>query len=248
MIRQKIALVTGGTGGLGTAICHSLHQTGYRVVANYHPEFADQAQQWLLEQNAAGFEPDVVGADVSDENSCLTMAQALLQAHGAIDCIVNNAGITRDARFEKMRVDQWQAVIATNLNSLYYVTHPLIDAMIERQFGRIINISSLSGQTGNFGQTNYSAAKAGVHGFSMALAREVARHGITVNSVSPGFIGTDMVMAMPEEVREQVAAKIPVGRLGTPEEIGRTVAFLADEDSSYITGTDLTVNGGLFMQ
>ena len=247
MNRSRIALVTGGTGGLGTAICKSLADIGYRVIANYHPDFGEQAHNWQEERQGEGYAYDIVAGDVSSLDSSRAMLDDLDSAGMPIDCLVNNAGITRDATLRKMIPEHWEAVINTNLNSLYNVTQPLVEGMMSRGFGRIINISSLTGQTGNYGQTNYAAAKAGVQGFTMALAREVAASGVTVNSISPGFIGTEMVMAMPEEVREKVTSMIPAGRLGKPEEIGRTVAFLAHEDAGYITGADHSVNGGLWM-
>jgi len=241
--RKRKALVTGGTGGLGTAICQALADTGFYVTANYHPDYAAQASQWQAMQAEAGYSFSLVAADVCHLEQCRTMAHEV----EAIDCLVNNAGITRDARFQRMLPEHWQAVIETNLTSLFNVTHALLDGMIERAYGRIVNVSSLSGQTGNFGQTNYAAAKAGVHGFTMSLAREVAAQGVTVNSVSPGFIGTEMVRAMPLDVLEKVTAAVPVGRLGKPQEIGRAVAFLCDEQSGYITGANISVNGGLYM-
>ena len=244
MTEKRVALVTGGTGGLGTAICQSLLAIGYRVVANYHPDYEEDAVQWQHAQQNKGYEFTLSPADVSKADSCAAMIESI----GVVDCLVNNAGITRDSQLKKMPVEHWDAVINTNLNSLFYVTNPVIQGMLDRRFGRIINVSSVSGQTGNFGQTNYSAAKAGVHGFTMALAREVANSGITVNSVSPGYIATEMVQAIREDILEQIAEKIPVRRLGKPEEIGRTVAFLADPDAGYITGADICVNGGLHMQ
>ncbi|MEM7209438.1 MAG: acetoacetyl-CoA reductase [Pseudomonadota bacterium] len=239
----KKALVTGGTGGLGTAICRALADMRLDVVANYHPDYVAQAKEWQAKQADEGYSFALFAADVSDLEQCRGMASDI----GAIDCLVNNAGITRDSRFQKMLPEHWQAVIDTNLNSAFNVTQPFLDGMIDRGYGRIVNISSLSGQTGNFGQTNYAAAKAGVHGFTMSLSREVASKGITVNSVSPGFIGTEMVRAMPLDVLDKVSAMVPVGRLGEPHEIGRTVAFLCDEQSGYITGADISVNGGLYM-
>ena len=248
MTEKYNALVTGGTGGLGTAICQSLTGIGYRVTANYHPDFEETAQKWQKWQQSLGFDFALSPADVSNHGACTRMAASLTADFGGIDCLVNNAGITRDARFQKMRIEQWQSVIDTDLNSLFHVTQPLLDGMLERGFGRIINIASVSGQRGQFGQTNYAAAKAGAHGFTMALAREVASRGVTVNSISPGYIATEMVQTMREDVLAQVVGQIPVGRLGEPREIGRTVAFLAHPDAGYITGGDFCINGGLHMQ
>ena len=247
MSNHRIALVTGGTGGLGTAICLSLANSGYRVLANYHPGFENQALEWHERNNAAGHSFDIIGADVSAPDQCKEMIKSAISQYGSVDCLVNNAGVTRDSQFKKMQLDQWKTVISTNLDSMYNVTRPVIEGMLANSFGRIINISSVSGQAGNFGQTNYAAAKAGVHGFTMALAREVARHGVTVNSISPGYIATEMVSAMREDVIAGIVDQIPVGRMGEPAEIGRAVAFLASEDASYITGSDLSVNGGLYM-
>jgi acetoacetyl-CoA reductase len=247
MAKNRIALVTGGSGGLGTAICQSLSAIGYRVVANYHPDFEDSAIQWHKDQRALGFDFDIAPGDVSNSEQCTGMLERVTATIGPVDCLVNNAGITRDARIQKMPVEQWDAVINTNLNSMFYVTKPVINGMLERCHGRIINISSVSGQRGQFGQTNYAAAKAGVHGFTMALAREVASKGITVNSISPGYIGTEMVQAIREDILAQVVEQIPVGRLGKPEEVARMVAFLAHQDAGYITGSDFCINGGLHM-
>lgn len=248
MTVKRIALVTGGIGGLGTAICQALAGIDYRVIANYHPDSAVVATQWQQAQRARGFDFTISAADVSKHQDCLHMLESLQTDIGAIDCLINNAGITRDTRLQKMQPDQWLAVINTNLNSLFNMTHRLVEGMSERGFGRIINISSVSGQRGQFGQTNYAAAKAGVHGFTMALAREVASKGITVNSISPGYIATQMVQTMREDILTQVVEQIPVGRLGEPQEIGRTVAFLAHDDAGYITGSDFCINGGLHMQ
>lgn len=244
---SRVALVTGGTSGLGAAVCQHLCKDGYKVVANYLGEFEEQALAWQKQFSDGGFHCDLIAADVSDTAACESMASALLEQHGRIDVLINNAGITRDATIKKMSSADWQAVINTNLNSLYNVTKPLIDAMQERKFGRIVNISSVNAQRGQFGQTNYSAAKAGVHGFTKALAQEMAAHGITVNTISPGFIDTNMVRAIPEAHREQIIASIPVGRVGQPDDIARAVRFLIDDDAGYITGTELSVNGGLFM-
>jgi acetoacetyl-CoA reductase len=244
---QRIALVTGGTGGLGTAMCTALADIGYKVVANYYTGLGQQAQEWQEIQQSKGYQFGLVEGDVADFEDCARMVQEVEAEFGPIDCLVNNAGITRDATIKKMSADKWDAVIQTNLNSMFYMTKQVVEGMMDRGYGRIVNISSVNGQKGQFGQANYSAAKAGVHGFTMALAQETARKGVTVNSISPGYIGTEMVMAIAEDVRKQIEATIPVGRLGKPEEIGRTVAFLAAEDAGYITGNDFSINGGLYM-
>jgi acetoacetyl-CoA reductase len=245
---KKIALVTGGLGGMGTAICHALSKAGYQVVANHHKAPDDKtAQDWQTAQRALGFEIALASGDVSDYASCEQMIATIEKTLGPLDVLVNNAGITRDITFRKMTVDQWQAVINTNLNSAFNVTHQVINGMCDRGFGRIINISSVNGQKGQFGQTNYSAAKAGVHGFTMALAQEVAKKGITVNTVAPGYIDTAMLAHIPENVMQGIIANIPVGRLGKPEDIARVVAFLASPENEFITGALIPVNGGQYM-
>ncbi len=244
---KRIALVTGGTGGLGTAMCIALAEIGYHVVANYYTGLGEQANEWQQQMYERGHEFGLVEGDVANFDDCARMIEQVQAEYGPIDCLVNNAGITRDATIKKMTPEKWDAVIATNLNSMFYMTKHVVEGMMERGWGRIVNISSVNGQKGQFGQANYSAAKAGVHGFTMALAQETARKGVTVNTISPGYIGTDMVMAIPESVRQQIEAEIPVGRLGRPDEIGRTVAFLAHENGGYITGNDFSINGGLFM-
>lgn len=237
MTTPRIAVVTGGLGGLGRAICHALLAAGHRPIA------ADRAAA------TSDIEEGVIAEvlDVSDFAACQAFARKVETEHGAIDILVNNAGITRDATLRKMAPEQWQAVIDVNLGSAYNLCHAAVDGMIARGHGRIVNISSVSGQTGNYGQTNYAAAKAGLHGFTMSLARETAGRGITVNSVSPGYIATPMTAAMPEHVREKIVATIPAGRMGTPEDIARAVAFLAADEAGYITGANLPVNGGMFM-
>lgn len=244
---SRVALITGGTGGLGTAICRHLVQAGMQVVANYLPALEAQAKTWQATLASDGVHCDVVAADVADTASCEQMAARLLAEHGAVGVLVNNAGITRDATLRNLEPLDWQAVIDTNLSSLYNVTRPLLDAMLGAGYGRIVNISSVNAQRGQFGQTSYSAAKAGVHGFTKALAQETASKGITVNTVSPGFIATDMVLAIPEHLQQAIVDSIPVGRVGLPDDIARAVAFLTDENAGYITGTELSINGGLFM-
>lgn len=245
-MKDRVALVTGGMGGIGTAICQTLAKKGVRVAAAYHRSH-ESAKNWQQQQRTAGFDIAISYADIGEFTECETLVKNLEAQVGPIDILVNNAGITQDAQLRNMTLEQWQAVIHTNLNSVFNVTRQVINHMIDRNYGRIINISSINAQKGQFGQTNYSAAKAGMHGFTKALAQEVARKGITVNTVSPGYIATEMVMAVPEKIREQIIAQIPVNRLGKPEEIARVVAFLAEDDSAFITGADFTINGGQHM-
>lgn len=243
-MKNRIALVTGGMGGLGTAICQALANEGARVVAAYRHHDADL---WLQQQKTAGFDFHAYQGDVADFASAHQLVTKVTEQIGPIEILVNNAGITQDARLQKMSIEQWAAVMHTNLDSMFNVTQQVLSNMITHGFGRIINISSINGQKGQFGQTNYSAAKAGVHGFTKALAQEVAAKGITVNTISPGYIATDMVMAVPEKVREQIIAQIPVARLGEPNEVGRCVVFLASDHAGYITGSNLSINGGQHM-
>ncbi|MCP4698027.1 MAG: acetoacetyl-CoA reductase [Gammaproteobacteria bacterium] len=244
---NRVALVTGGVGGIGTAICKELAKAGCRVAAGWL-EGVDDGPGWLAAQKKEGFDFTIVEGDVSDFDKAAAMVKSAEEQLDPIDILVNCAGITRDATLKKMKQEQWQAVLRSNLDSVFNVTSQVSNSMAERGFGRIINLSSVNGQKGQFGQSNYSAAKAGMHGFTMALAQEVARKGVTVNSISPGYIATQMVMAIPEKVRDSIVAQIPVGRLGTPEEIGLTVAFLADERSGFITGSNIAINGGMHMQ
>jgi len=241
----KLAYVTGGMGGIGTSICQRLATEGFRVVAGCGP--SRDYEKWLAEQAAQGFTFSASVGNVADWDSTAAAFARVREEHGPIDVLVNNAGITRDGVFRKMTLDDWRAVMDTNLNSLFNVTKQVIDDMVDRQWGRIINISSVNGQKGQFGQTNYSTAKAGIHGFTMALAQEVASRGVTVNTVSPGYIGTDMVRSIRPDVLEKIVATIPVKRLGAPEEIGSIVAWLASDDSGFSTGADFSINGGLHM-
>src|SRR6476620_2547543 len=242
---QKVAYVTGGMGGIGTAICQRLHKEGFRVIAGCGP--TRDFTKWLDEQKAKGFTFYASVGNVGDWNSTVEAFAKAKAAHGPIDVLVNNAGITRDRMFLKMSREDWDAVIETNLNSMFNVTKQVVVDMVEKGWGRIVNISSVNGEKGQAGQTNYSAAKAGMHGFTMALAQELAAKGVTVNTVSPGYIGTDMVRAIKPEVLEKIVATIPVKRLGTPEEIGSVVAWLAGDDSGFTTGADFSCNGGLHM-
>jgi acetoacetyl-CoA reductase len=242
----KIALVTGGTGGIGTAICKRLSDLGARAVSTTFLH-EDKARAWQAQMNEQGYEVAIYSCDVGDFEQCQALAAGIGNDLGPVDILVNNAGITRDTAMKKMKAEQWVQVINTNLNSVFNVTRSVIESMLDRQTGRVINISSINGQKGQFGQANYSAAKAGIHGFTMALAQEVARKGITVNTVSPGYIATEMVMAVPEDIRNQIIAQIPVGRLGKPEEIAALVGFLATDDAAFITGANLAANGGQHM-
>ena len=239
---KRVALVTGATGGLGTAMCKELYKDGYRVVGNYRNKA--KADEWQATLHAEGYAIEMVEGDVCDFDSCARMIAEIQERIGPVDILVNNAGITRDGRFSRMSKEDWHAVMDTNLNSVFNCTRQVIEGMIERQFGRIINISSVNGQRGQFGQTNYSAAKAGMHGFTKTLAMEVAKYGITVNTISPGYIATDMVMAVPEKVRDAIVAQIPVGRLGGTQEVAHLVSFLASDATSFITGANYSINGG----
>lgn len=241
----KIAYVTGGMGGIGTVICQRLAKAGFTVVAGCGPN--RNYQQWLDEQAALGYTFHASVGNVADWDSTVAAFSKVRAELGPIDVLVNNAGITRDGLFRKMSLEDWRAVIDTNLNSLFNVTKQVIGDMIERGWGRIINISSVNGQKGQFGQTNYSTAKAGIHGFTMALAQEVASKGVTVNTVSPGYIATDMVRAVRRDVLQSIIDTIPVKRLGTPEEIASIVAWLASDDAGFATGADFSLNGGLHM-
>ncbi len=242
---KKVAYVTGGMGGIGTAICQRLHKDGFTVIAGCGP--TRDFDKWLAEQKALGFTFYASVGNVSSWESTVEAFSKAKAEHGPIDVLVNNAGITRDRMFLKMTRDDWDAVIDTNLNSMFNVTKQVVADMVERGFGRIVQISSVNGEKGQSGQTNYSAAKAGMHGFTMALAQELASKGVTVNTVSPGYIGTDMVKAIRQDVLDKIVATIPVKRLGNPEEIGSVVAWLAGEDSGFTTGADFSCNGGLHM-
>ncbi len=239
---KRIVLVTGATGGLGTAMCKELYKDGFHVVGNYHTK--EKAERWIETMKSEGFDIQLFHGDVSDFDSAAAMIKKIESEIGPIDTLVNNAGITRDGRLINMKKEDWYAVINTNLNSVFNCTKNVLDGMVERKFGRIINISSVNGQRGQFGQTNYSAAKAGMHGFTKSLAMEVAKYGITVNTISPGYIGTDMVMAVPEKVLAQIVAQVPIGRLGGTHEVAHLVSFLASEETSFITGANYSINGG----
>lgn len=243
----RTALVTGGTGAIGREICKVLAGAGYNVIANCHPSDIGNAKEWVKGLNGAGdsiyLEP-FDAADYDDSGEGVARAE---EAVGPVDVLINCAGITRDAMLVKLEPENWSAVLRTNLDSVYNVTRRVIGGMSERGFGRVVNISSVNGQRGQFGQANYSAAKAGIHGFTMAVAREVARKGVTVNTISPGYIDSPLVNKVPEEVRDKIRKQIPVGRFGQPYEIARAVLFLIDDASGFITGEDLSVNGGFHM-
>jgi len=244
-MNSRVALVTGGTGGIGTAICRKLSDMGHKVATNYRNE--EKARAWQAQMKAEGYDIALVKGDVTSPDEAAAMVREVEQTLGPVEILINNAGITRDGTFHKMKADQWNDVINTNLNSVFNVTRPVIDGMRERKWGRIIQISSINGLKGQYGQANYAAAKAGMHGFTISLARENAKLGVTVNTVSPGYVATDMVMAVPEEVRAKIAADIPTGRLGKPEEIAYAVGFLVDEQAAWITGSNLDINGGHHM-
>jgi acetoacetyl-CoA reductase len=245
MSTARTALVTGGTGGIGTAICKKLAAMGHRVATNYRNE--EKARAWQKALADAGVNVAVVPGDVATPEEAAAMVEAVEAELGPVDILVNNAGITRDTTFHRMSALQWQEVINTNLNSCYNVTRQVIEGMRERKWGRILQISSINGQKGQYGQANYAASKAGMHGFTISLAQENAKLGITVNTISPGYVATEMVMQVPEEVRAKIAAQIPVGRLGTPEEIAYAVGFFIPDEAAWITGANLSINGGHYM-
>ncbi|PIG08862.1 acetoacetyl-CoA reductase [Comamonas sp. 26] len=242
---QKVAYVTGGMGGIGTAICQRLHKDGFKVIAGCGP--SRDAEKWLKEQADLGYTFYASVGNVGDWESTVEAFEKTKAEHGNIDVLVNNAGITRDRMFIKMTPDDWKQVIETNLNSMFNVTKQVVADMSEKGWGRIINISSVNGAKGQAGQTNYSAAKAGMHGFTMALAQELATKGVTVNTVSPGYIGTDMVKAIRSDVLDKIVSGVPVKRLGEPSEIASIISWLASEEGGYSTGADFSVNGGLHM-
>jgi len=242
---KKVSYVTGGMGGIGTAICRKFHEMGYQVIAGCGAT-RDHAK-WIAEQAEQGYRFHASVGNVADWDSTKSAFDKVKAEFGQIDILVNNAGITRDGVFRKMTLSDWRAVIDTNLNSLFNVTKQVIDSMLDRGWGRIINISSVNGEKGQFGQSNYSAAKAGMHGFTMSLAQEVANKGITVNTVAPGYIATDMVMAVREDVREKIIQTIPVKRLGKAEEIASVVGWLSTDEAGFATGAEFSINGGLHM-
>ena len=244
--KQRVALVTGGMGGLGEAICAKL-ALGHTVVTTHSPGNT-KAQEWLDSMKKQGYAFHAYPCNVVDWDSCTACVAQVVKDVGPVDVLVNNAGITRDMTFKKMDKANWDAVIRTNLDSCFNMTKQVCDGMTERGWGRIVNISSVNGQKGAFGQVNYSAAKAGMHGFTKALALEVARKGVTVNTISPGYIGTKMVLAIPKEVLDsKIIPQIPMGRLGKPDEIAGLVAYLASEEAAFVTGANIAINGGQHM-
>ena len=243
---KRVALVTGGTGGIGTAICKKLAQQGHVVATTYRNE--EKAREWQAALKKEGFTFHLYKCDVANFEDSQKMVKSVVQELGPIQILINNAGITRDSSLRKMTHEQWHDVISSDLDSVFNVTRPVIDYMLETGFGRIINISSINGQKGQFGQSNYAAAKAGMHGFTKALALEVAKKGVTVNTISPGYIETEMVAAVAENVRNSIVAQIPIGRFGTPEDVAHVVSFLVSNDSGFITGANLATNGGHFME
>lgn len=243
----RVALVTGGMGGLGEAVCIKLAALGYKVVTTHSPGNT-KAAEWLKAMQNMGYGFRAFPCDVADFDSCKACVDAVTKEVGPVDVLVNNAGITRDMTFRKMGKADWDAVVSTNLDSVFNMTKQVMDGMVERKWGRVINVSSVNGQKGAFGQTNYAAAKAGMHGFTKALALEVARNGVTVNTISPGYIGTKMVMAIPQEILDsKILPQIPVSRLGKPEEIAGLVAYLSSEEAAFVTGANISINGGQHM-
>lgn len=244
---KRVVLVTGGMGGLGESICTKMADQGYTVVTTYSPSNTKK-DQWLAEMAAKGYKFSAEPVDVSDYESCADCIQSVKTNIGPVDVLVNNAGITRDMTFKKMTKDDWDAVMHTNLDSAFNMTKQVLNDMIEKGWGRVINVASVNGQKGAFGQTNYSAAKAGLHGFTKALALEVAKKGVTVNTISPGYIGTKMVTAIPQEILdEKIIPQIPQGRLGAPEEVAGLIIYLASNEAAFVTGANISINGGQHM-
>jgi acetoacetyl-CoA reductase len=245
---KQIAVVTGGMGGLGEAISIKLHDAGYAVVVTCSPGNTG-ANEWLARMEAQGRQFRAYTVDVADYDSCEKCMAQIRTEVGPVDILINNAGITRDASFKKLDKINWDAVIRTNLDSVFNMTKPVCDSMVERGWGRIINVSSIIGSKGGFGQTNYVAAKAGMHGFTKSLALEVAKKGVTVNTISPGYIATKMVMAVPEDIREtKIIPQIPVGRLGEPDEVAALVLYLCSREAGFVTGANIAINGGQHLQ
>jgi acetoacetyl-CoA reductase len=245
---MHVAVITGGMGGLGGSISTKMHAAGYRVAVTHSPSNT-KVKDWLAQQKASGREFSAYPVDVSDFESCKECVARITKDVGPVDILVNNAGITRDTTFKKMTKNDWDAVIRTNLDSVFNMTKQVLDGMVDRGWGRIVNVSSVNGSKGAFGQTNYSAAKAGMHGFTKALALEVARKGVTVNTISPGYIGTKMVMAIPKDVLDsKILPQIPTGRLGKPEEIAGLIIYLCSDEAAFVTGANIAINGGQHMQ
>ena len=248
MAQQRVVLVTGGMGGLGESISTKMADAGYKVVVTYSPGNTKHGE-WVAGMKARGYDILAVPCDVANFESCANAVAEVNAKVGMVDVLVNNAGITRDMTFKKMDKISWDAVMRTNLDSLFNMTKQVADGMVDRGWGRVINVSSVNGQKGAFGQTNYSAAKAGMHGFTKAAALEYAKKGVTVNTISPGYIGTKMVMAIPKEVLDsKIIPQIPIGRLGKPEEVAGLVAYLCSEEAAFVTGANIAINGGQHMQ
>jgi len=244
---KRVVLVTGGMGGLGESICTKMADAGYAVITTCSPGNA-KAGEWLAQMRDRGYDFQAYGCDVGDFDSCAAAVQRIQGEIGPVDVLVNNAGITRDMTFKKMGKADWDAVLRTNLDSVFNMTKQVMDGMVERGWGRVINVASVNGQKGAFGQTNYSAAKAGMHGFTKALALEVAKKGVTVNTISPGYIGTKMVTAIPENIlNDKILPQIPVGRLGKPEEVAGLIIYLASDEAAFVTGANISINGGQHM-
>lgn len=244
---KKVAVVTGGMGGLGEAICIKLAAQAYQVVTTYSPSNT-HAEAWLRGMGEQGYNFKAYPCDVSDFDSAKQCIEQIAAEVGPVDVLVNNAGVTRDMTFKRMTKTDWDVVMRTNLDSVFNMTKQVMDGMMERNWGRVINISSVNGQKGAFGQTNYAAAKAGMHGFTKSLALEVAKKGVTVNTISPGYIGTKMVLAIPQEVlNSKILPQLPVGRLGRPEEVAGLVAYLASDEAAFVTGANISINGGQHM-
>src|SRR5579864_3181743 len=244
---KRIALITGGMGGLGETISTKMADAGYRVAVTYSPS-NKTADAWVKDLKSRGYEFHAYACDVADFDSCKACVESVAKSLGAVDILVNNAGITRDMTFRKMTKSDWDAVVRTNLDSVFNMTKQVCDGMVDRGWGRVINVSSVNGSKGAFGQTNYAAAKSGMHGFSKALALEVAKKGVTVNTISPGYIGTKMVTAIPKEILDsKIIPQIPLGRLGKPEEVAGLVAYLASEEAAFVTGANIAINGGQHM-
>jgi acetoacetyl-CoA reductase len=247
-MNAKVAVVTGGTGTIGTEICKHLGAAGRKVVALCLPGTPDCVPEaWEAARRDDGYEMKVYGCNVADYEETAAVFARIENEVGPVEVLINAAGITRDSALRKMTPDQWRQVLSANLDSVFNTTRCAIEGMLDRGFGRIVNISSVNGQKGQFGQANYAASKAGIHGFTMSVAREGARKGVTCNTVSPGYIESPMIMAVPEEHRAKIMAEIPVGRFGKPSEIGRLVAFLTADESGFITGADISINGGQHM-
>ncbi|HUB64037.1 MAG TPA: acetoacetyl-CoA reductase [Methylocella sp.] len=245
---MRVAVITGGMGGLGDSISTKMHEADYRVVVTHSPGNT-KVKEWISEHKARGCEFFAYPVDVADFDSCRECVARIVKEVGPVDILVNNAGITRDTTFKKMSKGDWDSVIRTNLDSVFNMTKQVMDGMVDRGWGRVVNVSSVNGSKGAFGQTNYSAAKAGMHGFTKALALEVARKGVTVNTISPGYIGTKMVMAIPKEVLDtKILPQIPLGRLGRPEEIAGLIIYLCSDEAAFVTGANIAINGGQHMQ